>query len=145
VPEPHLGYSTAFGSKFAVIPGGCPTNTLSRTFHGSEIGSIQGRAAWAAPLEEGVIPADLNDIGSVKIITDNIVVLQEWSIANDGFSTGWTDFAYTFDECKTYTLVVSSTNTGDCLYDSYILLDFQFGTGSTLDCHSGTNGDPHCK
>jgi hypothetical protein len=142
VPEPHLGYSTAFGSKFAVIPGGCPTNTLSRTFHGSEIGSITGRAACWITLETGA--SAKNDIGHVKIITDN-TVLFEWSVLQDSF-TSWENFTYDFEECKTYTLEMSNTNSVNCQSDSLILIDFQVDeANNNIDCDSGSNGDPHRK
>jgi hypothetical protein len=145
-----MGYEATYGSYFAVIPGGCSTNSLQRTFSGSEIGSITGEAAWFTS-EDGFfdlasVVENWNDFGTVKIITDG-TVLFEASIALYGFSASpWTGFSYTFEECTTYTLEVSSTNSGDCFVDSYILLDFEVdASNNKIVCDSGTNGDPHCK
>jgi hypothetical protein len=67
-----------------------------------------------------------NDEGKLEIIKDsNDHLLFYTNIAQNGDynNVDWTSWDYTLPATGSYTLKVSSTNVGDCSFDSYMLLD----------------------
>jgi hypothetical protein len=113
-------YTPQSGNSFVVIPSGCQTNRISKSFTGNEGGTISG---WAAFDADDYVP--YNDVAVVKVLQGNEILFYEdvSSVGNWG-STPWTAFSFTFPSGGgTFTLEASCTNTKDCKLTSFLLLD----------------------
>ncbi len=112
-------YVSPIGSDFAVLLGGCQTNTLSQSFTASAGDTLAG---WSFFQSNDYLP--FNDSGSVTIAgvgTSSTVFSSSVSaVGSYTGSTNWVQWTYTFPASGTYTISVASTNELDCAESSAV-------------------------
>jgi hypothetical protein len=117
------GYTAPYGSRFAYVTSGCPTNTLSQTFTASAGDKLSGAAFFDT---DDYLP--YNDNGSVRIVitpsgSSTAVFSSSVGQVGSGGGTPWTAWQYTFSSSGTYRIEVQSTNVNDCGVNSYVGID----------------------
>ena len=112
-------YVSPVGSYFAVVVGGCHTNTLSQSFSANAGDTLAG---WSFFQANDYMP--YNDSGAVTIATGGTSsTVFSSNIATVGSNTGttnWVQWTYTFPTTGTYTISVGSTNFTDCAIPSAV-------------------------
>jgi outer membrane protein OmpA-like peptidoglycan-associated protein len=106
-------YISPIGTHFAVIIGGCHTNTLSQTFTVVAGDTLSG---WSFFQSNDYLPYD--DSGSVTIAgegtSSTVFSSSVEAVGSYTGSTNWVQWTYTFQASGTYTISAESTNYGDC-------------------------------
>ncbi|MBI4234063.1 MAG: PxKF domain-containing protein [Chloroflexi bacterium] len=114
-------YAPKEGNYFAIVWGGCATNTVSQSFTLSAGQKVSG---WAFFKAEDYLP--YNDYGQVILyVAPTNVVLFSRNVAAVGNygGTPWTYWEYTAPFTGSYTLYANSTNVGDCALSSVLGVD----------------------
>ncbi|GAC1526739.1 MAG: hypothetical protein NVS3B1_16420 [Marmoricola sp.] len=119
----YQGYTAPDGSYFAVVLGGCPTNTLSQTFTASAGQTVTG---WSFFKANDYSPFD--DSGSVQLSvtgdgTTSTVFSSSVSQVGDYGGTPWEQWSYTAPADGQYTISATSNNSTDCINSSAVGLD----------------------
>ncbi len=112
-------YVSPIGSHFAVVLGGCQTNTLSQSFTASAGDTLEG---WSFFQSNDYLPYD--DSGSVTITgegtSSTVFDSDVEAVGNYTGSTNWVHWTYTFPTSGTYTISVASSNDLDCQLSSAV-------------------------
>jgi len=112
-------YVSPIGSDFAVLLGGCQTNTLSQSFTASAGDTLEG---WSFFQSNDYLP--YNDSGSVTITgegtSSTVFGSDVEAVGSYTGSTNWVQWTYTFPASGTYTISVASSNDLDCQLSSAV-------------------------
>lgn len=140
----YEGYTAPDGHYFAVVLGGCSTNTLAQTFTAHAGQTLTG---WSFFKANDYLP--YNDSGSVQLSVtgaggSTTVFASSINQVGSYGGTPWREWSYTAPADGTYTIQASSTNAYDCGLSSAVGLDLRADTTPpTITASATSNGSPY--
>jgi hypothetical protein len=144
VTSQYEGYTAPDGHSFAVVLGGCPTNTLAQSFAARGGQTLTG---WSFFKANDYLP--YNDDGSVRLTvsgggTTATVFSSSISQVGSYGGTPWKKWSYTFPADGQYTISTSSSNSTDCGLSSAVGIDLVADTVTpTITATATSNGSPY--
>jgi hypothetical protein len=144
VTSQYEGYTAPDGHFFAVVLGGCSTNTLAQTFAARGGQTLTG---WSFFKANDYLP--YNDYGSVQLSVSGggtTATVFSSSIGQVGSygGTRWEKWSYTFPTDGQYSISASSSNSGDCGVSSAIGIDLVAdAVPPTITASATSNGSPY--
>ena len=144
VTSQYAGYTAPDGHYFAMVTGGCPTDTLSQSFtaHSGQI-----LTGWSFFKANDYLP--YNDSGSVQLSvtgagTAATVFTSSINQVGSYGETPWQQWSYTAPADGQYTIRISSSNASDCANSSVIGIDLRSDTTApTISASATSNGSPY--
>lgn len=140
----YQGYTAPDGAYFAVVLGGCHTNTLSQTFTATAGQTLTG---WSFFKANDYLP--YNDSGTVSLSVSGVgstTTVFASSIGQVGSfgGTPWQRWSYTAPADGQYTIAASSTNDRDCVGSSAVGLDLAADSiAPTVTASATSNGSAY--
>ena len=141
VASNYEGYTAPDGNYFAVVLGGCSTNTLAQSFTATAGQTLTG---WSFFKANDYLP--YNDSGSVQLsvtgggTTATVFSSSIGQVGSYG-GTPWRRWSYTVPADGQYTISVNSSNYADCSLSSAVGLDMVGdSTPPTITASATSNG-----
>jgi hypothetical protein len=144
VTSGYAGYTAPDGDYFAVVVGGCSTNTLAQTFFARGGQTLTG---WAFFKANDYLP--YNDNGAVQLSVNGVgssATVFSSSIGQVGSygATPWQEWSYTFPADGQYTISAHSTNAIDCANASAVGIDLEADSvPPTITASATSSGSPY--
>jgi hypothetical protein len=140
----YEGYTAPDGQYFAVVLGGCPTNTLGQSFTATADQTLTG---WSFFKANDYQP--FNDSGSVRLSvtgggTTATVFSSSINQVGSYGGTPWQKWSYTVPADGQYTITASSSNDMDCVGSSAVGIDLAGdSTPPVITASATTNESPY--